>query len=86
MFKKTNIPVLGVIENMSFISDQNNNKLYPFGENGADQLCKDQKINLLDKIRIDETFNLCTNNGVVYESLAEDIKMQFSKISEKIIS
>ena len=85
MFKKTNIPVLGVIENMSFISDQNNNKLYPFGENGADQLCKDQKVDLLDKIRIDETFNICTNNGVVYESLAEDIKIQFSKISEKII-
>ena len=81
----TNIPVLGVIENMSFISDQNNNKSYPFGENGADQLCKDQKVDLLDKIRIDETFNLCTNNGVVYESLAEDIKMKFSKISEKII-
>ena len=85
MFKKTNIPVLGVIENMSFISDQNNNKSYPFGEIGADQLCKDQKVDLLDKIRIDETFNLCTNNGVVYESLAEDIKMKFSKISEKII-
>ena len=85
MFRKTNIPVLGVIENMSFISDQNNNKSYPFGKNGSDQLCKDQKVDLLDKIRIDETFNLCTNNGVVYESLAEDIKIQFSKISKKII-
>ena len=86
MFKKTNIPVLGVIENMSFISDQNNNKSYPFGENGANQLCKDQKVDLLDKIRIDETFNLCTNNGVVYEGLADDIKFQFSKISERIIN
>tara|TARA_B100000900_G_C20498062_1_gene682525 strand:+ start:217 stop:1035 length:819 start_codon:yes stop_codon:yes gene_type:complete len=85
MFRKTNIPVLGVIENMSFISDQNNNKSYPFGENGADQLCKDQKVDLLDKIRIDETFNLCSDNGIVYENLAEDIKMQFCKISEKII-
>ncbi len=86
MFKKTNIPVLGVIENMSFISDQNNNKSYPFGEKGADQLCKDQNVDLLDKIRIDKTFNLCANKGVVYESLAEDIKIQFSKISERIIS
>ena len=46
---------------------------------------KEILIDLLDKFRIDKTFNLCTNNGVVYESLAEDIKMQFSKISEKII-
>ena len=47
---------------------------------------KGQKVDLLDKIRIDETFNLCTDNGVVYESLSEDIKIQFNKISEKIIS
>jgi len=86
MFKKTNIPVLGVIENMSFICDHNNNKSYPFGEKGADQLCKDQNVDLLDKIRIDETFNLCTYKGIVYENLAEDIKIQFSKISERIIS
>ena len=85
MFKKTNIPVLGVIENMSFISDLNNNKSYPFGKNGAEELCKSQNVELLDKIRIDESFNICTDNGIVYEHLAEDIKIQFDKISKKII-
>lgn len=86
MFRKTNIPVLGVIENMSYISHENNNKSYPFGKDGADELCKKQKVDLIDKIRIDHTFNYSTDNGVVYENLAEDIKIQFNKISEKIIN
>ena len=86
MFRKTNIPVLGILENMSYILDQNKNKSYPFGKDGANKLCKNQNVNLLDKIRIDQTFDLCTNNGIVYEDLAEDIKIQFNNISEKIIS
>ena len=86
MFRKTNIPVLGIIENMSYISDENNNKSYPFGKDGADELCKKQKVDLIDKIRIDHTFNYSTDNGIVYENLAEDIKIQFNKISEKIIN
>ena len=69
----------------SYISD-GNNKLYPFGKDGADELCIKQKVDLIDKIRIDHTFNYSTDNGVVYENLAKDIKIQFNKISEKIIN
>ena len=47
---------------------------------------KKQKVDLIDKIRIDHTFNYSTDNGIVYENLAEDIKIQFNKISEKIIN
>ena len=86
MFRKTNIPILGIIENMSFISDKNNNKSFPFGKGGADQLCKNQNVDLIAKIRIDESFNSSADNGVVFENLAEDIKIQFNKISEKIFS
>ena len=43
MFKKTDIPVLGVIENMSFILDKDNNPSYPFGKNGAKELCEKTK-------------------------------------------
>lgn len=86
MFRKTNIPILGIIENMSFIIDQNNQKSFPFGKDGADEICKKQNIELLEKIRIDETFNQCSERGVIYEHLSDDIKNQFKKISEKIIN
>jgi len=86
MFKKTDIPVLGVIENMSFILDKNNNPSYPFGKNGAKELCEKQKIKLLDKIKIDESFNHCVEKGLVFENLSDDIKIQFETIAKEILS
>ena len=86
MFKKTNIPVLGIIENMSFILDKNNNPSYPFGKNGAEELCEKQNIKLLDKIKIDESFNDCVERGLVFENLSKDIKIQFETIARKILN
>ena len=51
MFKKTNIPILGIIENMSFIEDKDGNKMFPFGKDGSDNLSKKQGILLLEKIK-----------------------------------
>ena len=86
MFKKTDIPVLGVIENMSFILDKNNNPSYPFGKNGAKELCEKQNIKLLDQIKIDESFNDCVEKGLVFENLSNDIKIQFETIAKEILS
>ena len=86
MFKKTNIPVLGIIENMSYILDKNNNPSFPFGKNGAEELSKKQNIKLLDKIKIDETFNHCVEKGIVFENLSDEIKKQFEIISKEILN
>jgi len=86
MFKKTNIPVLGIIENMAYILDKNNNPSFPFGKNGAEELSKKQNVKLLDKIKIDETFNHCVEKGVVFENLSDEIKKQFEIISKEILN
>ena len=86
MFKKTNIPVLGIIENMSYILDKDNRSSFPFGKNGAEELSKKQNIKLLDKIKIDETFNHCVEKGIVFENLSDEIKKQFQRISKEILN
>ena len=85
MFRKTNIPVIGVIENMSYISNIDDKKYYPFGKDGAEKLCNDQNVKLLDKIRIDESFNVSVDDGIVFENLEDDLKNQFINISKEII-
>ncbi len=35
MFEKTNVPVLGLVENMAYMTAPDGGKLYPFGEGGA---------------------------------------------------
>ena len=86
MFKKTNIPILGIIENMSFIEDKDGNKMFPFGKDGSDNLSKKQGICLLEKIKIDNCFNKSVEKGIVFEELSEDIKEKFLNIGKEILN
>ena len=86
MFKKTNIPVLGIIENMSYFLDKNNEKNFPFGKDGVEKLSEVQNIEIIEKIAIDESFNQCSEKGIVFEDLSKDTKEKFIRISEKIFN
>ena len=86
MFKKTNIPILGIIENMSFIEDKDGNKMFPFGKDGSDNLSKKQGIRLLEKIKIDNRFNKSVEKGIVFEELSDDIKEKFLNIGKEILN
>ena len=86
MFKKTNIPILGIIENMSFIEDKDGNKMFPFGKDGSDNLSKKQGVRLLEKIKIDSCFNKSVEKGIVFEELSDDIKEKFLKIGREILN
>ena len=86
MFKKTNIPILGIIENMSFIEDKDGNKMFPFGKDGSDNLSKKQGIRLLEKIKIDNCFNKSVEKGIVFEELSNDIKEKFLNIGKEILN
>lgn len=57
MFRKTNVPILGLIENMSYFAAPDTGKIhYIFGENGAAAEAKKQNIKLLAQIPIDIAF------------------------------
>ena len=86
MFKKTNIPILGMIENMSFIEDKDGNKMFPFGKDGSDNLSKKQGVRLLEKIKIDNCFNKSVEKGIVFEELSDDIKEKFFNIGKEILN
>ena len=50
MFQKVNIPILGVIENMSWFEDEAGYKHYLFGQGGGQQLADELKVPLLAQI------------------------------------
>ncbi|MDN5247851.1 MAG: Mrp/NBP35 family ATP-binding protein [Wolbachia endosymbiont of Tyrophagus putrescentiae] len=52
MFKKLNVPIIGIIENMSYLI-HNGSKIYVFGQEGAKKMSEELKIKLLGKIPID---------------------------------
>jgi len=63
--KQTKIPILGVIENMSYFSPKElpKNKYYLFGKNGGKEVAKKFNLNFIGEIPIDEEIMNCSDNG-----------------------
>ena len=66
MAKMMNIPVLGVVENMSWISCPDcGKKIYPFGESRTEQVCEAHGIPLLARLPIDPAIARECDTGVI---------------------
>jgi ATP-binding protein involved in chromosome partitioning len=63
MFKKMDVPVLGVIENMSFLEMADGTKRRIFGEGGGQQLAQMAGAPLLSNIPIDENIRIGGDQG-----------------------
>lgn len=69
LFQQMQIPILGVVENMSFFLDPSSNeKITPFGEGGGKRLAKEFSLPLLGEIPIDPLISQAGDEG---ESLFE---------------
>ena len=66
MFKKVNVPVLGVIENMAYFipPDMPDKKYYIFGDGGAKHLAKEMGVPVLGEIPIEQTIREAGDNGL----------------------
>ena len=53
MFSRVEIPLLGVVENMSYYADETGKKYYIFGQGGGRKLADDLNIPLLGEIPLD---------------------------------
>ena len=66
MAKMMNIPVLGLIENMSWIACPDcGRKIYPFGESGAVKIAQEHSIPLLARIPMDPALARECDTGVI---------------------
>jgi ATP-binding protein involved in chromosome partitioning len=63
MFARVDIPILGVIENMSYFTDNAGEKNYIFGEGGGKKLAAELKIPLLGQVPLDPTLRKNADAG-----------------------
>ena len=54
MFRRLEVPVLGVVENMSYATCECGRRSYPFGRGGGDALCRATSCALLAQIPFDQ--------------------------------
>ena len=65
MFEQVDVPVLGIVENMAYFSppDQPDKKYYIFGEGGATALAREQGLEVLGEIPIEQPLREACDKG-----------------------
>ena len=66
MFAKTHVPVLGVIENMAWLTQQDGSRLYVFGEGGAKRTAEALGLPFLGEIPLEMGIRESGDGGVPY--------------------
>ena len=90
MFQKTNVKILGIIENMSSFTSDDGKEHFIFGESGAQKMSKNLNIDLLGTIPIEIGLREGADKGEPYMEFINDsltsnkILKIAKKISEKI--
>lgn len=64
MARKTNVPVLGVVENMSYYALPDGSRDYIFGEGGADRWAEQEKLPVLGHVPITRALRESGDSGV----------------------
>ena len=89
MFKKVNLPILGVVENMSyFICDECDKKHYIFGKQSSYKLAKDLGIEVLGELPISENLikNFDIEHPIIMQKKSDVIFKSFFDICQKVLS
>lgn len=81
MFQKTGVKILGVVENMSYFTDSNGNKISIFGEGGGQKLAGEISAPFLGSIPIDVALGKASDNGIKYEGICIT---EYSEIVRKL--
>src|SRR3954447_6811418 len=87
MFEKVNVPVLGLIENMSYFACPSDQKRYDiFGSGGGEREAKRLRVPLLGQIPIDIATREAGDRGhpIVAEDRQSPVAKEFSKIAKRL--
>lgn len=65
MFKRVHVPIVGILENMSYLSlDQGEKRLELFGKGGGEALASEEAIPFLGKLPLDPEFSSFCDKGL----------------------
>ena len=87
MFKKVNVDILGIVENMSyFICDNCNQKHYIFSKDGVKKEAEESNIPFLGEIPIDTNLRIQSDNGIpaLIDNPDGEISKKFISIAKNL--
>jgi ATP-binding protein involved in chromosome partitioning len=86
MFRELNVPVLGIVENMSYLITPDGSKMDIFGSGGGENMAKEFDVPFLGCIPIDPLIRIGGDTGkpVVVDQPDLEVAKALAEISEKI--
>lgn len=86
MFKTLEVPILGVVENMSYLDLPDGSRMDLFGSGGGEQLAQATNTNFLGKVPIEQNVRIGGDSGKPVVASAPDTAAAkaFSEIAQKI--
>ena len=87
MFEKVNVPLLGVVENMSYLEGPDGTRQALFGEGGGQKTADALEVPLLGKIPLDGAIRIGGDNGIpiVISDPESPAALEFMKVAKAII-
>jgi ATP-binding protein involved in chromosome partitioning len=85
MLQQMRVPVLGVIENMSYY-EHREIKAYPFGQGGAVRFCQHHGLRFLGEIPLDPVLSRCCDQGIslLHHFPGSGAALSFEQIAQEI--
>ena len=86
MFREVRVPVLGVVENMSYFVDAAGNKTSIFGVGGGQKLAAESGVPFLGELPIDPRVAACGDNGepIVRKHPDSEVAQAYRKLAEVV--
>ena len=84
MFKKTKIPLLGVVENMAWLETPQG-RIYPFGQGGARLFAQEKNIPFLGEIPLEPEVAILEGSPILIKAPKSPIAQAFGDIAQALI-
>ena len=88
MFRKMDIPILGVVENMSYLDTEGGSRMDIFGSGGGERLAREGGVTLLGSLPIDARIRVGGDSGIPISVSAPESEaaLLFNAMAEKILT
>ena len=88
MLEKTNVPILGVAENMSYLENADGSRNFVFGEGGGQQTADDLGVALMGQIPLDSKVREAGDSGtpISVSDPESNPSKAFEKVAQAVIS
>jgi ATP-binding protein involved in chromosome partitioning len=87
MFEEVNVPILGIIENMSFLPLPDGTKMHPLGQGGGAKLAEEIGVPFLGELPIDAMVSQCGDAGepIVRKHPEHPVSQAYLALAQRVL-